>query len=304
VLWHRLRLPVAADWWTPGVDVYHATDFLLPPLSRARGVVTVHDLSFLTVPDRSEPSLRRYLERAVPAAARSADHVVADSKNTRNDLIDGLGLDADRVSVAYPGVSDAFAPMPRETARRYVRERLGVDGPFVLGVGTIEPRKDWPLLIRAYERCLETVRGLSLVIAGADGWGTQATYEAARRAAGRVRLLGRVADGDLPWLYSAALVFAYPSVYEGFGLPAVEALACAAPTVVADASCSREVVGDAAIVVPPGDTDAWAGALVAIAADEPLRSELARRGPERAARYTWARCAEALERVYATVIAT
>ncbi len=180
----------------------------------------------------------------MPAAVRRADHVLADSDNTRRDLVERLGVPAERVTVAYPGIGAAFRPV-REPARlAAVRQRYGLHRPFVLGVGTLEPRKDWPLLVDAFERAGPALANHQLVIAGGAGWDLAPIAAAAEAAGERVRLLGFVPDDDLPALYSLADAFAYPSVYEGFGLPPLEAMACATPTVVSDASCLPEVVGD------------------------------------------------------------
>jgi len=303
VLWHRLRLPVPAELWTGPVDVFHATDFLAPPLARARSVVTVHDLSFLRRPDRAAPSLRRFLARAVPRAVRRAGHVLTDSSSTRRDVLELLGADPERVSVAYPGVGASFGRVTDAAELERVRVAYGLERPFVLGVGTLEARKDWPTLIAAFARAGSLTATHALVIAGGDGWLAAETRAAAGLARADVRLLGYAADRDLPALYTLADAFAYPSVYEGFGLPPVEAMACGAPTVVSDAPCLPEVVGAAALVVPAGDARALAAALVRLVGDVPLRARLAAAGVERAAGFTWDGCARAAERAYAAVVA-
>ncbi len=298
VWWHRLRLPPSPERWTGPVSVFHSLDFLAPPVRNARVVVTVHDLSFLVHPERADPALARFLAQRVPAAVRNADHVLADSDNTRHDLVERLGVPAERVSVAYPGIGAAFGPV-REPARlAAVRQRYQLQRPFVLGVGTLEPRKDWPLLVDAFVRAGPALANHQLVIAGGAGWGLAPIAAAAEAAGERVRLLGFVPDDDLPALYSLADAFAYPSVYEGFGLPPLEAMACATPTVVSDASCLPEVVGDGAEIVPAGDAAALAAALVRLVGDGGRRRELAERGPVRAAAFTWEACAEAAETVY------
>jgi glycosyltransferase involved in cell wall biosynthesis len=299
ILWQRLRLPIPVELWTGPIDLYHATDFLAPPRRRARAVITIHDLSFLRHPERAEPGLRRYLAAAVPRAVRQAAHLLADSENTRRDLIALLGVPEERVTVAYPGVGPAFRRVDDPEALERVRRRHGLDGPFVLGVGTLEPRKDWPVLMEAFLRLHPAWPAHRLAIAGGSGWLTGEILAAAARAGEGVRLLGFVADEDLPALYSLADAFAYPSIYEGFGLPPLEALACGVPTVVTAAACLPEVVGDAALTVPPGDAAALAAALARLLGEPALRAELAARGPARAAHFTWDGCAEAVEAVYA-----
>jgi glycosyltransferase involved in cell wall biosynthesis len=212
------------------------------------------------------------------------------------------------VTVAYPGVGAATSEPLAEAARREALDRLGLAEPFVLGVGTIEPRKDWPTLIAAFERLARDGSGdataqsggadPTLVIAGGDGWMTEKVHAAAEASPADVRLLGFVPDDDLRALYQSATAFAYPSVYEGFGLPPLEAMACGVPTVVSDAPCLPEVVGDAALVVPAGDADALADALRRALAEDGLRRELHDLGKQRAARFTWDACAEAVENAY------
>lgn len=322
-LWHRLGVPLPAAPWlrrgapgAPPLDVFHATDYLAPPRPGAPAVVTVHDLSFLRHPELAEPSLARFLARAVPRAARRAAHVLADSAWTRDDVVALLGVRAAGVSVAYAGVGDAFQPAgpgADAAADAAVRRRLGLDAPYILGVGTIEPRKDWPTLIAAFATASApgglaagSLAGHALVIAGGLGWRTEATVAAAAaaRAAGRdVRLPGFVADADLPALYRGATAFAFPSRYEGFGLPPLEAMACGIPTAVSAASCLPEVTGDAALHVAPGDVAAWAAALAALATDGALRARLAAAGPARAAAFDWAAGAAAAVGAYRAVAA-
>jgi glycosyltransferase involved in cell wall biosynthesis len=264
-------------------------------------VVTVHDLSFLRRPEYADPGLQRHLSASVPRAARRADHVLADSDNTRQDVVTLLGVPDDRVTVAYPGVSPAFQRVEDPAAREAVRARYGLGRPFVLGVGTIEPRKEWPVLVAAFERAGLTAH--ALVIAGRRGWLVAGVDAAVAGARADVRLLGFVDDADLPALYSLADAFAFPSAYEGFGLPPLEAMACGTPTVVSDAPCLPEIVGDAALVTPVGDAAALAAALVRLVRDADTRADLAARGPARSARFTWDACAETVEAVYGAVAA-
>jgi glycosyltransferase involved in cell wall biosynthesis len=300
--WHRLGLPLPVEWLSGPADLYHASDFVLPPVRRARSLLTVHDLSFLTVPDCADAGLRAYLSRVVPRSAARATHVLADSESTRRDLIHVLGVSPDRVTVVYPGVEARFQP-EQDAAR--VRQRYAIgDGPFVLGVGTLEPRKNWPALIRAWTRMRQAGGPPHrLIIAGGNGWLVEGIFAAAQASAYRDDILftGFVDDADLPALYAAADVFAFPSRYEGFGIPVVEALACGTPVVCADNSSLPEAAGDAALLVAADDDTALAAALQRLIEDQSLRQRLRVAGLAQAARFTWQSAAAALWQTYERV---
>ena len=299
-LWHRLRLPLAADRWIGGCELYHAPDYVLPPLARARGLVTVHDLSFMTYPEGAVPALARYLGRALPRSVARADRVLADSESTRRDLERLLGVAADRVTVVGAGVEDRFRPIVDARQRAAARERMGLPERFVLGLGTLEPRKNFVGLIQAFERCAVAVPELHLVIAGGQGWLFEPILAAAAGSpfAARIHLLGFVDDADLPALYGLAESFAFPSFYEGFGIPVLEAMACGTAVVTADNSSLPELAGDVALMVPTGDTAALADALLRLALDPGMRERCALRGPLQAARFGWPAAADRLVAVY------
>lgn len=298
-LWHRARLPLPARALTGPADVFHATDFLAPPGTPGRLVVTVHDLSFLAHPELAEPALARFLAANVPRSVGRAAHVLADSAHARGEVIARLAVPAARVSVAYGGVDAGLAARAATADRDAVRARFDLRRPYVLGVGTIEPRKDWPTLMAAFaDAARGALAGHELVIAGGRGWRDAPILAAATAHGARVRLLGHVPDDALPGLYAAADAFASTSRYEGFGLPPLEAMACGIPTAVAHAASLPEVVGDAALTVPPGDIAAWSAALARLVTDGPLRARLATAGPVRAAGFTWDACAAATEDAY------
>lgn len=297
-LWHRARLPLPVEWVTGRVELFYSPDFVLPPtLPGVRTLLTVHDLSFLRYPDHFVPKLVDYLSRAVPRAVARADRVLADSQATRADLIERLGAPADKVEVLYSGVDQRFCPTAEPGERERLQARYGWDGqPYVLTVGTLQPRKNYVRLIRAFARLrpADLPPGMRLLIAGGRGWLYEEVLAEADRHAGRVRVLGFVEDEDLPALYRGASLFVFPSLYEGFGLPVLEALACGVPVVCSNASSLPEVAGDAALLVAPEDEDGLAEGLLRALTDEPLRQEMIARGLRQAARFTWEQAARQL----------
>ncbi len=303
ILWHRLDLPLWLDAWAGPWDVFHAPDFTLPPLRRAPGIVTVHDLSFLTYPAGAVPSLRRWLEVAVPRSVARAAHVLADSESTRRDLEARMGVAPGRITVVGAGVEPRFRPVADAAALAAVRARYGLPERFVLGVGTLEPRKNFDGLIRAFEAVAPDVPDLHLVIGGGGGWRFEPVraLAAASPVGDRIHWAGFVDDADLPVLYAAARLFAFPSHYEGFGIPVVEAMACGTPVVAADNSSLPEVVGDAGLLVPATDAAALADAIRRLDGDAALREACRARGLARAARFSWTAAAERLLGVYERV---
>jgi glycosyltransferase involved in cell wall biosynthesis len=305
--WHRARVPLPATWLSGAVDLYHAPDFVLPPVGAVPALLTVHDLSFLTKPECAEQGLRRYLSRVVPRSVARADHILADSEHTRQDLALWLDVPLEKTSVVYPGVEARFQPLPDQATGAAVRKRYGIgDRPFVLGVGTLEPRKNWPALIRAWAR---TKRRAALphrlVLAGGKGWLYEDIFATAAASGFQEDIVftGFVKDVDLPALYASADVFGYFSLYEGFGIPVVEAMACGVPVVCSDSSSLPEAAGDAAILVDAADEDGMADGLQRAIEDEALRSDLRARGLGHAASFTWEASAATLWQAYERVFA-
>ncbi len=301
-LWHRLQVPLPVEVFLGRLDIFHSPDFVLPPVARAVKVLTIHDLSFLRVPECADPRLRWYLGQVVPRSVRRADFLLADSQSTRHDLIELLGVPPDRVQVIYGGVDARFAPVEDEETLRRVRDRYARGRPYILAVGTLEPRKNYPTLIRAFARAREEARlPHVLVIVGRKGWVYDPIFAAVDDLKLRDEVLfpGFVPDEELPALYSAADVLVTPSFYEGFGLPALEAMACGAPVIVSDVSSLPEVVGDAGVRIDPRDEAGLADALLRVIQDSALRAALRAAGLERARQFTWEGAARELLSVYA-----
>jgi glycosyltransferase involved in cell wall biosynthesis len=306
ILWHRVRLPLWVELFCGQLDLFHSPDFTLPPLRRASGILTVHDLSFIRVPESAHPALRAHLMRAVPRSVKCADWVLADSECTRRDLIELMGATAQRVEVIYPGVERRFQPVLEASVRETVRERYQLPRRFVLALSTLQPRKNFERLIRAYARMPEVVRAdVKLVIAGGAGWRYDGIFEIVRalQLGDAVQFPGYVADQDLPALYSLAELFALPSLYEGFGLEPLEAMACGTPVVTSNVSSLPEVVGDAAISVDPLDVARLSEAMEIALSDAVLRQEMIRKGLDRARRFTWDAAARKLLHLYRRAVA-
>ena len=301
ILWQRLRLPLPVELFCGRLDLFYSPDFVLPPQLAGRRILTIHDLAFLVHPECAVPSLGWYLRRAIPRSIARADLLLADSWHTRRDLVGLLGVPPERVEVVYPGVEPAFRPLER-AALEEVRARYGLPERFLLTVGTIEPRKNLPRLLEALSGLPERLR-LPLVVVGRPGWLYEESFAAVERwgLQGQVRFLGFVPQEDLPALYNLALALVYPSLYEGFGLPPLEAMACGTPVLTGRVSSLPEVVGEAAVLVDPADVSSIREGLQRLLEDEALRERLRQAGPERAREFTWEKAAgrlqEAMERV-------
>ena len=286
-LWHRAQLPINVEWITGEIDLYHAPDFVLPP-TRARSLLTIHDLSFARNPDSAAKSLRDYLNVVVPRSVQCATHIVAVSHATKNDLIELYNTPQQKISVIYEGVDEKFRP----TIDKAIIEKYKLNRPYILSVSTIHPRKNFKRLIQAFA---QMPKDFELVIAGSKGWMYDDIFAEAEKFNGRVRFLGFVPDDDLPALYSGAAMFAYPSLYEGFGLPLLEAMACGTPTLTSDVSCLPEVAAEAAVTVSPYDVDSIAEGLKHTLAN---RDELIKKGLARAASFKWETAARQLIALY------
>lgn len=301
-LWHRLRLPIPVQLFTGRVRLFHATDFTLPPtLPGTPTLLTVHDLSFVRAPETTTPVLKAYLDRVVPRSVRRATHVLADSQATKDDLIALYGTPADKITVLLSGVSARFRPVEDPTLRRSTREKYGIPpDPYILSVGTVQPRKNYARLMEALAALGPDAAQVHLVIAGGRGWLDSPIYGAVKSLGleGRVHFTGFVADADLPALYSDALCLAYPSLYEGFGFPVLEAFACKTPVITSKLSSMPEVAGDAALLVDPYDVAALSAALQRVLSEPTLRAELVARGVRQAAHFTWERTARHLLAIY------
>ncbi len=299
--WEQALLPLEvalALAAAPRLDLLHGPDFVVPRRRRCPAVITIHDLAFLRYPQILTAASRRHYRQAARLAVE-AECVIVDSACTAADVERRLGVPAARVRVVHLAPTPLAVPDAAGVAA--VRARYELDGPFLLYVGTLEPRKNLRALLRAFAR-LGPAEPARLVLAGPRGWLDAPVVAEADRLGDRVRRLGPVPAVDLSALYGAATAFVFPSLYEGFGLPPLEAMSVGTPVVAAHASCLPEVLGDAALLVAPEDEAALAEALRAVLGDAALRADLAARGRVRAARYSWERTAAATLVVYREVV--
>lgn len=286
------------------VALLHSPDFIPPFAGSFRKVITVHDLHFLKYPEFMTRESRRYYGEQIARAVHVADHIIAVSQTTQTDLMAYFNLPAHRISVIYEGASAVYRPLPPDAVREAL-ERLGLAPGYILVVGTWEPRKNLPMLLRAYARLRDRRPGAPpLVLAGRRGWLYQEILEWPHRLhiADYLRWIEGPDDQTLAALYNGAAFLAFPSLYEGFGLPAVEAMACGTPVVVSDRGALPEVVGDAGIILPAEDEDRWAEAMEALLDDPEARARLRQKGLERAAQFSWDRAAEETWAVYRMVL--
>lgn len=286
ILWEQAFQPFVLG----GIDLYHALAFVAPLALTIPSVVTVYDLSFIHYPERLPAARRLYLRLFTGLTCRRARRVIAISHSTARDLTQTLGIPADKIDVAPPGCDPAtFHPLPAEQIAAFRRER-NLPERFWLFVGTLEPRKNLTTLIDAYAALPERP---PLIIGGGKGWDYEPIFAAVERHGleESIRFVGYIPTEDLPIWYNCAEAFIYPSVFEGFGLPVLEAMACGTPVIVSDASSLPEVAGETGLCVPPHDTEAWTTALRRAWDDAGWRAAARERGIRDAARYTWAETA-------------
>jgi glycosyltransferase involved in cell wall biosynthesis len=302
---HRLeRLALAAEVAPLKLDMLHSPDFIPPVGGRWKSVITIHDLSFLHFPETKDAVSRRYYNGQIHAAVARADAILADSDATRQDVIAMLNVPPDRVTTVYAGIDARFKPVqPDEIGR--LRAAYDLPGEYVLFVGTIEPRKNLEGLMQAYAALRADLPDApTLVIVGRRGWLNDPIHAlpVSLGITDRIHWIEDIPDGDLPALYNGASVLCLPSLYEGFGFPVLEAMACGTLVVTSDRGSLPEVAGDAAILVDPDVPGQIAGGLRRALTDRALGDELRRRGFAQAAKFPWAETARRALDIYRRVL--
>lgn len=308
-----LVLPALPAWsWTPfrfpiellrrRAGLAHV-QYIIPPIAPCPVVTTIHDIAFRRFPALFPARHRLLLNWLIPIAARGSAAVITCSESTRRDLVELMDLPPHRIAVTPYAADPCFRPIERKKAEEYVQSRLGVPLPYVLALGLLQPRKNLPRLVRAWNR-IAPQTGRKLVITGGRGWDNQELDRAvaAARPGCQPVFTGYAADADLPYLYAAADLFVYPSLYEGFGFPPLEAMACGTPVITSKHSSLPEVAGEAAELVDPHSEKQIAEAMLALLQNPERRAELSARGMEQAARFSWQRTARETVEVYERVL--
>jgi glycosyltransferase involved in cell wall biosynthesis len=289
----------------PGADLFHATEHLLMHLHRTPTVLTVHDLIFRRYPAHHKPLNRWYLNLTMPLFCRRASHIIAVSEQTKRDVMDAYGIPGEKITVIYEAAGSNFEPQSAETLAA-VRQQYGLPARYILSVGAIEPRKNLGRVLAAFERLHAEDLVDAFVVVGKKGWLYDDFFAQLERSPAKAMVIfpGWVSDDDLPAIYAGAAAVAFPSDFEGFGLPVLEAMACGAPVVCSNTSSLPEIAGDAALLVDPADTNAIADALRRVLCDSGLSDTLRARGFARARRFSWEQAAQETLGVYEQVMAT
>jgi glycosyltransferase involved in cell wall biosynthesis len=303
LVWLGQLAHVGFDRLLPQGALFHATEHLLLPLRSVPTVLTVHDLIFRHLPEHHKSLNRRYLNLTLPLYCRRANHIIAISECTRRDVMTAYDLPPEKVTVIYEAADPRFCPQTRDRVTT-VRQHYGLPEQYILFVGTIEPRKNLTRLLRAFEAVHREGLCDALVIVGKRGWLYGDFFAELERSPVRdaVLLPGYVPDEALPAIYAGARALAFPSLYEGFGLPVLESMACGTPVACSDTSSLPEVAGGAALYFDPDSQGAIFETLRQLLSDPALRSELVQRGLGRAARFSWDRVAAETEAVYEAVM--
>ncbi len=302
ILWEQVIQPFSLK--KEGIDLLHSLAFVIPLASPCPSVVTIYDLSFLFYAKGFKRLNRLYLSAFTRLSAQRAKRIIAISESTKRDVVRLLKVPPERIDVVYPGVEEICRPLPQPIVADF-RRKGDLPEQMILFLGTLEPRKNVVHLIKAYARFrsqweAEGGQRTKLVVAGPKGWLYEDIFAAveALDLADDVIFPGYIPLDELPLWYNAAKVFVYPSLYEGFGLPPLEAMACGTPVIVADTSSLPEVVGQAGQTVSPQDVEGWAEAMRRVLKDEALRQAMSQRGLDQAANFSWMKMAQEMVQVY------
>ncbi|MBE2221194.1 MAG: glycosyltransferase family 4 protein [Anaerolineae bacterium] len=304
-IWYRARLPVSIQRLTGKLDLFHSPDFVLPPTGGAvPTLLTVHDLSFVHYPEVYPEVLVNYLNKVVPWSVGRATHILADSAATKQDLMAIWQVPDEKITVLYSGVSESFVKVEDEGRITAVRHKYNLgQAPYLLSVGTVQPRKNYQMLIQAFAP-LANKFPHNLYIAGGKGWLYDDMMAEIERQGliDRVRFIGFVDDEDLPTLYSAADLYLFPSLYEGFGLPMLEAMACGVPVIASDVSSLPEVGEGTAVLLPPHALSEWTQTMQAVLSSPQQQEQMISAGYQNVQRFSWKNSSDQLLKIYQVLL--
>lgn len=298
IVWEQFRLPWLLQKYH--IDVIHSPHYTIPILTRCRRVVTFHDMTFILFPQFHRPSKRIYFKVMMTLSSHLADVLISISENTRQDILKLLKTPQDKVVTIPLGVSDDFHPIQDQSVLERIKKNYLLPDIFFLYVGTLEPRKNITMLLNAYQQYRHQGGNASLILVGQLGWMVDDLIRKLQdpRIESQIRWLGYIPQEDLPGIYNLALGLIYPSYYEGFGLPPLEAMACGTPVITTAIGSLMEIVGEAGMLVPPGDELAMTQAMLKIWSKTDLRQQFRKLGIERAAMYSWQNTAQQTLAIY------
>lgn len=300
ILWEQFKLPKLLRQM--GIDILHSPGFIAPLRMTAKSVVTIHDMTFFSHPQYHTKFKRFYFKKMIPLTAKKAAVIIADSENTKKDICKYLDADKQKIAVIHLGVGKDFKKIDAGKAKKFISRKYGIKNKFILFVGMIEPRKNLQRLVDAFLQLKE--HELKLVIVGKKGWQMDEFFKMIKelKLEDSIIFPGYVPDDDLVKFYNAAEVFVYPSMYEGFGIPVLEALACGCPVITSNTSSMPEITGPAAVLINPADTQDIKKAMQKLLKNEQLRKTLSEQGIEQAKKFSWQKTAqktlEAYEKTY------
>lgn len=304
LIWEQLFLPNLVH--KAGLNLLHSLHYTRPVRLPCKSVVTFHDMTIFLYPELHTLARRLYFPRMMKFSAGRADELITVSDSTRDDLIRILNIDPLKVTTTHLGVNPGYKIIDDGDKKKRISEKYSLPENFILYVGLVEPRKNLPVLIESYRRLIENELDYELVIVGRYGWMYEEVLEQVRQLnlEHTVRFLGYVPQEDLPLVYNLASLFVYPTIYEGFGLPALEAMACGVPVITSDVSSLPEIVDGAGLLIPVNDSSALFETMVKVLTDEEMRKDLIRKGPQRAAEFSWSKTAQLTLQVYQKAMQT
>ena len=304
-LWNSLRFP-PIELMGFKADLLHCPDYLIPPTLNKIIILTIHDLAFIRFPQFNFDWFIKKYTKEVKRNARLAKIIIADSKSTKDDIIKFFKIDPAKVKVVYLASDSQFKKLANQEKDKKVLKKYGIDKKYILSAGTIEPRKNYPTLIKAFNYIKHNNNDFNyrLVIVGRTGWKSEATYRERELSPYKddILFIGRISDKELVQIYNQAEIFVYPSHFEGFGLPPMEAMSCRLPVIASDSSSLKEVVGDAGILVPSEDYREISRQILYVLKNEKIKKKLREKSLKQAQKFSWEKTARKTLDIYNEII--